>query len=78
MLTPIANIHHSKLPNPGAIGTITGLSTVDPKRRCIVEWFPLFDNILPYSIGIHTCWVRFLDNNERRRFSGIYFHEVYH
>lgn len=75
MLTPRANIHHSKLPNPGAIGFITGLTTVNPRRRCIVESYPLYDNILPYSIGIHTIWVRFLNNNERRRFSGFFFKE---
>jgi hypothetical protein len=27
MLTPRANFHHSKLPEPGALGHIVGLST---------------------------------------------------
>lgn len=67
------NFHHSKLPPPGAIGRIVGLSTVNPQRKCIVSHYPLCDNILPYSRGIHTVVVRFLDNNEIARFSGIWF-----
>ena len=77
MLTPKGNIHHSKLPKLGAIGYIVGLSTVDPKRKTIVQHFPLCDNCWPYSIGIHTVFVRFLDNGEMRRFSGIFFEEDY-
>jgi hypothetical protein len=73
MLTPRANFHHSRLPPPGAIGRIVGLSTVNPLRRCIVESYPLCDNVWPWSLGIHTVTVRFLDNRERRRFSGCYF-----
>jgi hypothetical protein len=72
------NTHHSKLPNPGAIGTIVGLerSGIDLRRKCIVVAFPLTDSPNPrYSLGIHTCWVRFLDNNEIARFSGIWFQE---
>lgn len=76
MLTPRGNFHYSKLPASGAIGHIVGLSTIDPRRRCIVSHYPLCDNVLPYSIGIHTVYVRFLDNNEERRFSGIWFCEV--
>ena len=68
------NYHHSKLPKPGELGTIRGLSTVNPRRRCIVESFPLTDSPdYRYSLGIHTVTVRFLDNGERRRFSGFYF-----
>ena len=68
------NFHRSKLPNLGEIGTIRGLSTVDPRRRCIVESFPLTDSAdYRYSLGIHTVTVRFLDNGERRRFSGFWF-----
>lgn len=67
------NFHHSKLPKIGEIGTIQGLSTVNSKRKCIVSHFPLCDNILPYSIGIHTVYVRFLDNGEIARFSGFWF-----
>jgi hypothetical protein len=67
------NYHRSKLPPPGAIGHIVGLRTVNPRRKCIVSHYPLCDNVLPYSIGIHTVWVRFLDNGEFARFSGFWF-----
>lgn len=67
------NIHHSKLPNPGAIGQIVGLSAINPSRRCIVSHYPLCDNVWPYSHGIHTVFVRFLDNSEIARFSAIWF-----
>ena len=70
------NIHCSKLPPPGAVGHIVGLSTINPRRKCIVSHYPLCDNVLPYSIGIHTVWVRFLDNSELARFSGIWFEEL--
>lgn len=70
------NYHHSKLPGLGEIGNIVGLSTVNPKRKCIVEYFPLCDNILPYSLGIHTVVVRFLDNGKTARFSGIWFQSI--
>ena len=76
MLTPRANVHHSRLPVAGAVGHIVGLSTIDPQRKCIVSHFPLCDNVLPYSIGIHTVYVRFLDNQEERRVSGIWFREA--
>ena len=67
------NTHYSKLPKPGEIGHLLGLCTVDPRRRCIVSYYSLYDNILPYSRGIHTVWVRFLDNRELRQVSGIWF-----
>lgn len=70
------NVHHSKLPQPGTIGRMVGLSTIDSRRKCIVAAYPLCDNVCPYSIGIHTCWVRFLDNHEIQRFSGIWFQEA--
>jgi hypothetical protein len=73
MLTPSANFHHSKLPSPGVVGYIAGLSTVDPQRKCIVCHYPLCDNVLPYSLGIHTVYVRFLDNHEIMRVSGVWF-----
>jgi hypothetical protein len=76
MLTPRANVHHSRLPAPGAVGHIVGLSTVDPQRKCIVSHYPLCDNVLTYSIGIHTVYVRFLDNQEELCVSGIWFREV--
>jgi hypothetical protein len=68
------NIHRSKLPKPGEIGYIVGLSTVDPRRKCIVSHYPLCDSAdYRYSIGIHTVWVRFLGNGELACFSGIWF-----
>ena len=76
MLTPRANIHHSRLPAPGAVGHIVGLSTIDPQRKCIVSHYPLCDNVLPHSIGIHTVYVRFLNNREELRVSGIWFRET--
>lgn len=71
------NIHRSKLPPPGAIGHIVGLRTVDPRRKCIVSHYPLCDSAdYRYSIGLHTVWVRFLDNSEVARFSGFWFEEM--
>jgi len=71
------NIHHSKLPKPGQIGWIVGLerSGINPRRKCIISHYPLCDNALPYSRGIHTVFVKFLDNGEIARFSGIWFAE---
>ena len=69
-----SDTHHSKLPPPGAIGRIVGLSTVDLRRKCIVIAFPLTDSPDPHhAVGIHTCFVRFLDDAEIRRFSGFWF-----
>ncbi|MBN8590721.1 MAG: hypothetical protein J0M33_03140 [Anaerolineae bacterium] len=70
------NLHRSKLPPPGAVGHIVGLSAVNPRRKCIVSHYPLYDNVSPYSMGIHTVWVRFLDNGSIQRFSGIWFEEL--
>ncbi len=70
------NFHHSKLPPPGTIGRIIGLTTVNPSRKCIVIAYPLCDNVLPHSIGIHMVWVRFLDNRELARFSGFWFQAI--
>ena len=70
------NVHYSKLPKPGAIGHIVGLSSVNPHRKCIVVAFPLTDSPdYRYSLGIHTCWVKFLDNGDVHRFSSIWFQE---
>ncbi len=68
------NIHRSKLPSPGAVGHIVGLSTVNPRRKCIVSHYPLCDSAdYRFSLGIHTVFVRFLDNGEIARFSGFWF-----
>ena len=76
MLTACANFHHTQLPAAGSLGHIAGLCSVDPRRTCIVSHYPLCDSVLPYSIGIHTIYVRFLDNQEIMRVSGIWFREV--
>ena len=79
MLTRITNFHRSSLPAPGTIGRIVGLCTINPKRRCIVESYPVTDS--PrwrgrfFSYGIHTCTVRFLDNGQRKRIAWQYFEE---
>ncbi len=71
------NIHWSKLPKPGEIGHIVGLRTVDSRRKCIVSHYLLCDSAdYRYSVGIHTVWVRFLDNGEFVRFSGFWFWEA--
>lgn len=68
------NVHRSKLPLPGAVGHIVGLSTANPRRKCIVSHYPLTDSAdYRFSIGIHTVFVRFLDNGEIARFSGFWF-----
>ena len=76
------NFHHSKLPQPGEIGyLIIGCDRSGrfryhggPRRKCIVESFPLTDSPdYRYSIGIHTVTVRFLDSQERTRCTGAYF-----
>jgi hypothetical protein len=73
----LQNFHHSKLPKPGAVGHIVGLSTINPRRKCIVIAFPLCDGAIyrrrPMAYGIHTVWVRFLDTSEITRFSAIWF-----
>lgn len=71
------NTHRTRLPQPGAIGRIVGLSTVDPRRRCIVSHYSLTDSAdYRYSRGIHTAFVRFLDNGEVRRFAWQWFVEA--
>ena len=70
------NFHHSKLPRRGVLGHLVGLSTVNLRRKCIVIAYPLCDNVHPYSIGIHMIYVRFLDNQEEDRISGMWFEEV--
>jgi hypothetical protein len=78
MLTPRGNVHYSnsKLPQLGAIARIVGLATVDLHQNCIVGHYTLCDNVLPYSRGIHTIYVRFLDNREIARFGSFWFEEV--
>lgn len=60
------NYHHSKLP---ALGEVVELPS---GAKGIVESFPLCDNILPYSKGIHTVNVRRLDNGRSIKISGVH------
>jgi hypothetical protein len=71
------NTHHSKMPRPGAVGYIRGLRTVYLWRKCIVSHYPLTDSPdCRFSRGIHTVYVRFLDNGEVGQFSGFWFEEA--
>lgn len=81
MLTPVANIHRSKLPSPGAIVVVRTrpLGPGHRYRRFIVESYPLCDSPVEvsrtgepvrYSLGIHTVTLRALDNSERVRVAG--------
>ena len=86
MLTPSANIHHSKLPSLGSIVTMPGLGWVTrPKprngrytfRRFIVESFPLCDSAdSRYSRGIHTVNVRSLDDGRLFNVAGHWCEET--
>lgn len=80
MLTAIANIHHSKLPRPGAIVNLRGLERNgrDPRWRWIVESYPLNDAAdQRYSRGIHTVSLRCLTYPKiRARVSGFWCVEV--
>lgn len=73
MLTPRGNLHSSKLPRLGAIVTVRDkpLQHGHRYRRFIVEAFPLNDSANPkYSRGIHTVWLRALDNGWRIQVAG--------
>lgn len=71
------NYHHSKLPQPGAVVVVKDRPLAPGRRyrRFIVEGFPLTDSQAYrghfYSIGIHTCHIRALDNGEQFRVSGF-------
>jgi hypothetical protein len=73
------NIHHRTIPKNGSIGRILGLENngIDPKRRCIVVAFPVTDGAIwngkALSLGIHTIFVRFLDNHQITRISAHWF-----
>jgi hypothetical protein len=64
-------------PKIGTIGTVQGLSTINPRRRCIVEAYPLTTSAIwygrPVSRSCHTVYIRFLDNSQRAEFSARYF-----
>ena len=70
----LQNTHRHRLPAAGELGRIVGLCTVNPKRRCIVSHFPLSDAAdQRYCRGIHTVYVRFLDNGAYLRLAGHWF-----
>lgn len=71
------NYHHSKLPKLGTITKIpseicTRYSGIRPNTKHIVIAFPLCDNQLPYSKGIHTCLVKSLHDGKIHRISGFF------
>lgn len=75
MLTQITNFHHSKLPPIGAIGRVRRLHSFGGREKFQVVAYPLNDNVSPYSIGIHTCFIRSMWNvkTPMRRISGVWF-----
>lgn len=79
MLTPIANVHRSKLPRPGAIVEVH-LHRPQPGRRYRrfrVIAYPLSDAAdRRYSRGIHTVHLEALDNRERVQVAGHYCQEL--
>ena len=76
------NYHHSKLPNPGELVTLSPAITDTPREsreKWIVESFNLTDspawNGIFYSLGIHLATVRSLkDRNKTRTVSGFFIH----
>lgn len=82
MLNHKQNFHHSKLPEPGQTGYLSytqnnwlGFPTYfdgkKQKYQCVA--YPLCDNVLPYSKGIHTAYFRNLANGRIIQASGFYF-----
>lgn len=61
------NYHHSKLPGVGEIHR----HPFD-RRKIIVTAYPLCDNVLPWSVGIHTVYIQYLDNGQTGKLSGFY------
>lgn len=76
------NFHDSKLPERGETGyLIEGYNWLqepkflkaEKKEKYMVIAYPLCDNGLPYSIGIHTVYARSLKDGSIRRVSGFLF-----
>jgi hypothetical protein len=79
MLSAKTNFHHSKLPKIGEIGYLSfgcGRYMDGERQRYQAVAFPLCDNVLPYSFGIHTAFFQNLKNGKIRRASGFYFNEA--
>ena len=70
------NYHHSKLPALGEIvkipACLDGHNGLNSRTKHIVISFPLCDNVRPYSIGIHTCIIKNLQNGSTHQVSGYY------
>ena len=82
MLSTKQNFHHSILPKLGEIGYlripkieygITENLYYRGKQLYQVISFPLCDNCLPYSKGIHTAYFQSLKDGTIHRLSGFYF-----
>lgn len=72
MLTAKTNFSHAKLPRLGAVVNLPVSQLFSPKRKFIVTAYPLYDN----ESGIHTCYLRALDNGQEVRVSGFYCHLI--
>ena len=72
MLTAKTNFNHAKLPRLGAVVNLPVSQLFSPKRKFIVMAYPLCDN----ETGIHTCYLRALDNGQEVRVSGFYCHLI--
>ncbi|RCR68618.1 hypothetical protein [Larkinella punicea] len=72
MLTAKTNFNHARLPRLGAVVNLPVSQLFSPKRKFIVTAYPLCDN----ETGIHTCYLRALDNGQEVRVSGFYCHLI--
>lgn len=72
------NYHHSKLPKIGSLVKIANdlRNHLDIKPTYQVIAYPLCDNVLPYSKGIHTVYIRNLANNRVHRVSGFWLNVI--
>jgi hypothetical protein len=71
MLSTRTNFHHSKLPKIGSVVRIPVLiCNPNPKRKYRATAYPLSDNAGGY--GIHTVFLKALDNGQEIRVSGHY------
>jgi hypothetical protein len=77
------NYHHSKLPEPGEIGYLVDYKGrfnekyyYGGKQKYQVIAYPLCDNVLPWSKGIHTAYFKSLKNGKIIKMSGFYFEAI--
>lgn len=84
MLTQKGNIHNHKIPQLGSVGYLSfGINNWGEMRykdgrkmKYQVIAFPLCDNVLPHSIGIHTAYFKNLQNGKLIKASGIWFFSI--